>query len=202
MRRWALIAAAVLYSSWILGPWLDPAVGAVSGYASEYAAPTQPHHLFFQLCDVACGLLCALVGTVSALRSTGSLVRWGWWGLALFGVSTMVDGGVTTMGCSPTADPACDPDAGSWLHALHGLSSSAAVLGIAVAAACLTAAAAGRARWTGGVLCGTLLLTTAIAGFTDTVPGVWQRIQLVAIAAVLGWAAFLRLPDRRHPVTG
>jgi len=205
VRRWpsiALIAAAVLYSSWLLQPWLNPAMTVVNAYTSELAARNQPGGAVFRLGDVAAGA-CALAAGLTLLVFTRGLNRAGWSGIALFGLATMIDGGVTPMDCSPSTDRVCNAlaDAGRLplTHELHVVSTSVAFAGIIVAAICLTLAASGGSlRRIGQVICVCLAVTTIATGLAatlDTHPvGVWQRAQLLAVAAVLIWSSRLVPP--------
>ncbi|SCF10957.1 DUF998 domain-containing protein [Micromonospora mirobrigensis] len=208
-RGWpaaALAVAAVLYASWLLGPLLNPALGLTTGYASELAARDQPHHLVFGLGDVLTGLLAAAAGVLLAVRRAP---RVAWWGLAVFGVATVVDGGFTSMDCSPTRDARCAEleQAGglSWRHELHSVSSALAVAGGVVSLIALVAVLRAPAwRRVGGVLAlvllaGTVTTLLEVAG-PDGALGAWQRVQLVGLSGWLALAA--AVAARPEAVTG
>jgi hypothetical protein len=207
VRRWpaiALLVSAVLYNSWLLQPWLNPAMTVVNAYISELAARNQPGGAVFRLSDVAAGG-CALAAGLTLAIFSGGLFRAGWIGVAIFGLATMFDGGVTSLDCSPSTDKVCAAlaEAGRLprTHELHPVSTGVAFGGIIAAAICLTLAV-GRgqpprvwARRIGLILCGALGVTTVavgIAGQLDTHPvGIWQRLQTLAVTGVLIWAAWL-----------
>ncbi|MFC0005944.1 DUF998 domain-containing protein [Micromonospora siamensis] len=198
----ALAVAAVLYASWLLGPLLNPALGLTTGYASELAARDQPYHLVFGLGDVLTGLLAATAGVLLAVRRAP---RVAWWGLAVFGVATVFDGGFTSMDCSPTREARCDRlervGGLSWRHELHTVSSALAVAGGVVSLIALVAVLRAPVwRRVGVVLALVLLVGTVttlleVAG-PDGALGAWQRVQLVGLS---GWlllaAAVAARPD-------
>ncbi|MFE9957235.1 DUF998 domain-containing protein [Micromonospora sp. NPDC005299] len=192
----ALGLAGVLYSSWLIGPLLNPAFGLLDGYASELAARDQPYHLVFGLGDLAVGALASATGLALARRAGGWL-RWAWWGLVAFGAATALDGTVSSMDCAPSADARCarlaELGALSWRDQAHSVSSSVA---IAAALASLLALLLGRRdrrasfRW-GLAVAAVLLVGTAgtLVELThpDAALGAWQRVQLLGLS---GWLVY------------
>ncbi|MEV0153196.1 DUF998 domain-containing protein [Micromonospora sp. NPDC050686] len=200
----ALVVAAVLYSSWLLGPLLNPALGLTHGYASELAARDQPYHLVFGLGDALTGLLAAATGVALALRARG-VTRTAWLGLAVFGVATALDGGLTSMDCAPTTDARCARlerlGSLSWRHEAHTISSALAVAGGLVSLVAILAVLRAPAwrRW--GIAVAVVLLVGTVttlleSAYPDGGLGGWQRVQLVGLA---GWlllaAAVAARPD-------
>lgn len=192
----ALGLAGVLYSSWLIGPLLNPAFGLLDGYASELAARDQPYHLVFGLGDLVVGALASATGLALARRA-GGWPRWAWWGLVAFGVATALDGTVSSMDCAPSADARCarlaELGALSWRDQGHSVSSAVA---IAAALASLLALLLGQRehrvsfRW-GLAVAAVLVVGTAGTLLELTRPGAalgaWQRVQLLGLS---GWLLY------------
>ncbi|HEY0698424.1 MAG TPA: DUF998 domain-containing protein [Micromonospora sp.] len=195
----ALVLAAVLYASWLLGPVLNPAMDTVGGYASELAARDQPYGLLFRLGDLATGLTVAVVGAPLAAGATG-WPRVGWFGAAGFGVATALDGLFTPMDCAPSIDPWCArlEDSGqlSTTHQLHTFTSSAAVAAAFVSLVGLLVAVSRRAVRRVGVVLSAFLLVTTVGTLVEVTVGggwlgLWQRAQLLGLSGWLLLAAAL-----------
>ncbi|MET8909020.1 DUF998 domain-containing protein [Micromonospora sp. NPDC004551] len=192
----ALALAGVLYSSWLIGPLLNPAFGLLDGYASELAARDQPYHLVFGLGDLVAGALASATGLALARRARG-WSRWAWWGLIAFGVATALDGTVSSMDCAPSADARCARLAElgelSWRDQGHSVSSAAAIAAaLASLLALLLARRGHRAslRWglavTAVLLVGTAGTLVELAR-PDAALGAWQRVQLLGLS---GWLLY------------
>jgi len=219
--RWpaaALVASSVLYSSWVLGPWLNPRLSVTFSLASDLAAKDQPWHLLFQFGDVAAGAL-AVAAAARMLGSGRRYRRWRWhrigraeraaWiMLAVFGVATICDGSLTAMPCAASLDPGCPGNVtqglGPAISDPHTISSAFAViggLGSAFAFWLASAPETADRTWTAGLLVGgvatniILLFELVRAGEFQ---GVWQRLQLVSLAAWLVYAA-VRTQRRDDP---
>lgn len=183
------VGAAVLYSLWLLGPWINPDLDALNGYVSEFAARDQPGSRLFRFGDGLAGLLAA-AAAVAGIRSGGGAV--GWSGLLVFGVATGLDGALTPMTCASYVDSGCAVrelvGALPATHAVHEVTSSVAALGMLVAMGGLARAGIGpRARWgwTWCALTGLATVTTLGALWIGAGAGVTQRVQLGLIATWL-----------------
>ncbi|MFC7339906.1 DUF998 domain-containing protein [Saccharopolyspora griseoalba] len=183
-------SAAVLYSLWVLGPWINPGLDALNGYVSELAARDQPGSWLFRVGDGLAGLLAAAAAAAGIRGSGGGLV--GWSGLLVFGVATGLDGALTPMTCASFVDSGCAVrelvGALPATHALHEMTSSVAALGVLVAMGGLAGAGIGLpARW-GWAWCSATGLATAVtlgALWAGAGAGVVQRVQLSLIATWL-----------------
>jgi hypothetical protein len=183
------VGAAVLYSLWLLGPWINPDLDGLNGYVSEFAARDQPGSRLFRFGDGLAGLLAA-AAAVAGIRSGGGAV--GWSGLLVFGVATGLDGALTPMTCASYVDSGCAVrelvGALPATHAVHEVTSSVAALGMLVAMGGLARAGIGpRARWgwTWCALTGLATVTTLGALWIGAGAGVTQRVQLGLIATWL-----------------
>lgn len=197
--------AAVLYSLWLLGPWINPDLDALNGYVSEFAARDQPGSGLFRIGDGLAGLLAAAAALAGIRSSGGGAV--GWSGLLVFGVATGLDGALTPMACASYVDSGCAVrelvGALPATHAVHEMTSSVAALGVLVAMGGLATAGIGpRARW-GWAWCSlTGLATVATLGalWLGVGAGVTQRAQLGLIAT---WLIALAVDHaRRTPSAG
>jgi hypothetical protein len=210
--RWPAVAfgaASALYSSWLLGPWLNPRLGLRTGLASDLAAADQPWHDLFRYCDVAAGSL-ALLGSARMLlggrrdrrprwHRISAAERAAWLFVALFAVSTICDGSLTALPCAPSIDAGC-PDylAGSPADVVfdpHTLTSAFAVIGgIGSIVSFWRAARAGSGdrTWAAGLAVGSLAVNVGLLvelARDGAHEGIWQRIELVNLAACLVYTA-------------
>ncbi|MFC4336819.1 DUF998 domain-containing protein [Salininema proteolyticum] len=188
-----LALAAALYSSWLLGPWLDPAVDPVEGFASELAARTQRYSWLFRLGDMLTGI--AAVAAALFLAKAGRTWRWIWVGILVFGAFTFLDATITPMDCATSVQRWCaaGEEAGtlSWRHGGHVVTSSIAAAGL-VAAAVL---AAWVWRDTVSVALAVLVVGSSIWTSIDAlwptgILGAVQRGQLALMGLWLLWAAW------------
>ena len=123
-------AAAILYYSWPLGYWLNPAAGK-NGLASDLQATGQPYNWLFVLFDVASGTLIILVTLwlVRIWRRNMKLsIKFILWGYGLFGALTALDA-LIPMNCL-VDEQRC----GAVIHnptiLLHGLASIGSIGGL------------------------------------------------------------------------
>lgn len=113
----------VIYSAWLLGPWLNPALSSSQSYVSELSVPDQPHVVFFRLANLL-GSLCMTIGFLLLLRrrrasSSSILVL-----KLLAGISAIgIINAVFPMSCAPSQSHAClvvqeqfDFTIGQWIH--------------------------------------------------------------------------------------
>lgn len=191
------LCAGVLYSLWLLGPWINPALDELDGYVSEFAARDQPGATLFRAGDALAGL-----GVLASVLARPRLVvcRWewaGWAGVALFGLATVIDAVLTPMDCAAYVDSGCAArevvGALSLSHDLHagtsGLAGAGAVLGMLGLGlgARLNPLLGLPPRWL-LALCGvTAVASTAtiFALLAGSWAGVAQRVQLLCIAVWL-----------------
>ncbi len=127
--------AAVLYSSWPLGFWLNPSAMR-SGLASELGAFGQPYNWFFIAADVVSGML-LLAATVLLQRylKLKSWARVTMVLLSIYGICGAVDA-VLPLQCLPSLQ-VCGPVLNDPLLILHGASDllgSIALIGTLVSA--------------------------------------------------------------------
>ncbi|HXE10048.1 MAG TPA: DUF998 domain-containing protein [Verrucomicrobiae bacterium] len=119
----AATLAGLLYNSWLLGYWLNPAV-AKSGLASEFEALRQPYDWLFIGCDVICGLLVLLVCWGLRKQAAAAVLA----GLMVFAVGTIVDT-LLPMHCLPSLQR-CPSFTQDHLLLWHGVASIGAALGL------------------------------------------------------------------------
>ncbi|MFG3600894.1 DUF998 domain-containing protein [Micromonospora chersina] len=204
----ALALAGVLYSSWLIGPLLNPAFGLLDGYASELAARDQPYHLVFGLGDLVVGALASATGLALVRRARG-WPRRAWWGLVAFGVATALDGTVSSMDCAPSADARCARLAElgelSWRDQGHSVSSAVAIAAALASLFALLVSRRGRRasfRW-GLAVAAVLLVGTAGTLVEvirpDAALGAWQRVQLLGLSGWLLYAGGVVAANRVSP---
>lgn len=133
-HRWAIIVlaalAALAYSSWPLGYYLNPRVGA-TGYASELAADGQPYNWVFIVGDVLAGVLILMVVWLLQQEYGKKLQDWHRWLLGLFGVFGVLTivAALLPMNCTPSIS-ICRAQHHDWQMILHNVVSIAAGLAI------------------------------------------------------------------------
>lgn len=127
---WTVIVAGLLYSSWPLGYWLNPAVSH-RGLASELGALHQPYNWLFNTFDLSAGVLILLA--VFLLRralshNNSSWIKFALLGFAVFGLLTAIDAGVP-INCAPSIQ-ACGGIRTNHLLIVHGIASIGASVGL------------------------------------------------------------------------
>ncbi|GAA4732589.1 hypothetical protein GCM10023199_06920 [Actinomycetospora chibensis] len=199
----ATIAAGLLYSCFVVTPFLGASLDPGRSFVSELAALDQPYGGVFRAVDVVVGAIVVLValrvarcGRVPAVRGAGGA-------LALFGVATVVDVAVP-MACAPSAEPACAAAEAARTpleFGVHEASSVAANGGIIVAVV-LLAVARSRGRTASqqasplelAMLIGlpliagpgmVIVVEETLGLGLDGVVGYVQRVQVLALSGVL-----------------
>jgi len=214
------VASSVLYSSWVLGPWLNPRMGLTLSLASDLAASDQPWHALFRYADVAAGALALL----AAARMLTGARGWRWWRwrrigwperlawlfVATFAVATTLDGGLTALPCAPSIDPGCPGNLEGGFPSVivdpHTLTSAFAVIGGvgSIISFWLAATPGSRDRtWSGGLAVGSIAINLGL--LVELVrngahQGIWQRVELLSLSAWLIYAAVRsQQPDTELP---
>ena len=203
----ALIAAALLYSAWLLSYVLDVNVGTVDGYVSELPALDQPYRWLFAGSDLAAGVLLAAVGVVMGLatRRAHWLIQAAWWALAVFGLFTVLDVAFP-LDCAPSVSAACFAAETNWTvsaaHRIHVVTSVVANIAVIVHMCAVVrfvrqerraqAAWPGLGRAAGPLAALNLVSTLTVLALVPT--GKWvgipQRVSVLCVAvwlALLGW---------------
>jgi hypothetical protein len=122
---WAALFAALLYSWWPLGYWLNPPV-ASGAFASQLQAPNQPYNWLFIALDLLSGLIVFAVGIAQWRTAKNGLARLCILGYGLFGLLVIVaalvpfDCDSLSMNCIYTSH--------SPLLMVHGLASTISVV--------------------------------------------------------------------------
>ena len=202
------LCSGILYSLWLLGPWLNQPLDELNGYVSEYAASDQPGRLLFRTGDTLTGILATASVLVGARSAAGGWERAGWAGVAVFGITTLVDGALTPMDCATYVDTGCAArelvGAVSAGHEIHAVTSSLAITGALLGMFGLGLAARSKpgvglaAGWTLVVFGVTAAATTAtlVALLAGAWAGVAQRFQVAGIAVWFVSSAVVRLRHR------
>lgn len=182
-RRW-LVAAALLYSCWLLELVLPTGLSFVDSYVSELLAGDQPFRWLFRATDVlAAGCL-----LLAARRLRPRLIRIS---LVVFAVATIADT-VLSLDCAASVDALCryreSIGAVSLGHRLHQVTSALTAGSALVAAVGLVRRTR---RWDAGLVAGLLAATGVLSVVLMNQPGAGmvQRVQLLTVAAGLLLAA-------------
>ncbi|WP_189059701.1 DUF998 domain-containing protein [Longimycelium tulufanense] len=195
--------AAVVYSVWLVEPFLPARLSALTSYVSEYGARDQPYRWFFRSTDIAAGLLFLLASIpLSRVLPPG----WPWRalmiGLPLYGLSTIAVA-VFPMDCATSVNAACRSaeQAGelSAAHYAHTVFSVSAFIGSALAALAAERMTQGKASLLFRIVLVLLIVTGVLSVLLYSQPGAGlaQRIQLLVVAvALLTGATLLLRADR------
>jgi hypothetical protein len=184
---WMIAAGAVLYCSWPLAYWLNPAAYR-RGLASEFGAVGQPYSWLFMWADIVSGIL--LVIAVGLLLRGYVKRRWAKTclvALATYGACGALDAGLP-LSCLPS-ERVCRPVLHDPLLILHGMVDIAGSIALIITliAAWLYVRRANR-QWTlwvyiiGGaglvfaLLSGILLVTSG--------PGYWAQRYYLTLSSV------------------
>ncbi|GAA4043150.1 DUF998 domain-containing protein [Nonomuraea soli] len=186
---WAFVIAAIFYSAWVTGQFVDPAVDRSSGYVSELAARDQSWSAMFRLTTAVAGLA-TLAGVALVPRVAHEWA--GWLALGLFGLFTFGEA-LFPLDCAALSDPACERGGRSFSHHAHYVTAALAIASVTVSMLLLSRT---RLAWavTGAALLATVAELAAIAA--GTLAGLAQRTQLALIAVWLLYIA-LRLVTHR-----
>ncbi len=175
-----LVAAAVLYSCWLLELVLPTGLSVVDGYVSELLADDQPYRWVFRVTDtLAAGCL-----LLAARGMRGRLVVVA---VLAFAVATLADTALS-LDCAASADALCrqreDTGAVSLAHWLHQVTSLLTFGGALVAFIGLERRTR---RWDARVVVALLAVTGVLSVVLAYQPGAGlvQRAQLLIIAAGL-----------------
>jgi heme A synthase len=199
----ALIAAALLYSAWLLSYALHVNVGTVDGYVSELPARDQPYRWIFAGGDLASGILLAAVGTAVAVGTSRApwLVRAAWWALAVFGLFTVLDVAFP-LDCAPSVSAVCFAAEQGWTvsaaHRIHVVTSVVANTAVLVhmgAAARTERRERGTCPWLGPAAAPLVVvdLVGCLAVLALVPSGKWVGIpQRVSVLGVAVWLTLLR----------
>ncbi|MFD5829617.1 DUF998 domain-containing protein [Lentzea sp. NPDC060358] len=187
-----LVAAAVLYSCWLLELVLPTGLSPVDGYVSELLAGDQPFRWLFRVTDALTA--CCLV--LAAVRLRGRLVVAA---VLVFGLATLADTALA-LDCAPSVDALCrsreDDGAVSLSHQVHQVTSVLTFLG---ALGCAVVLERGTRWWSARAVLVLLAVTGVLSALLANQPGAGlvQRLQLLTVAAGLLLAA--RASSRRSP---
>lgn len=192
---WLLIAAALTYSTWMLAELFGTRV-TMHGYLSELAALTEPNNWFYRGGDITTGFLTGLAGLVMVGIVLRRFLRYAWFAMLVFGLTTIVDG-IFPMSCAPSVAPGCDLEvdrAFAWTDHVHAASSVLA--GVAILVAMVLLSLRPKAQLAERILVGlygVLLIWTAIVGASGHhAPGAGllgyvQRASILAISLWFIW---------------
>jgi hypothetical protein len=175
-----LVAAAVLYSCWLLELVLPTGLSVVDGYVSELLADDQPYRWVFRVTDTlaACCLLLAARGLRGRLVVVAVLA---------FAIATLADTALS-LDCAASVDAQCrereSTGAVSLAHWLHQVTS---VLTFGGALAAFVGLERRTRRWDARVVVVLLAATGVLSVVLAHQPGAGlvQRAQLLIIAAGL-----------------
>ncbi|RKQ33382.1 DUF998 domain-containing protein [Kocuria tytonis] len=217
---------AVLYSTWLVAPLLDPQLHPWTSYASEYFVADRPAATLLRTTDGIAGMLLIVMAVLSYSRArtlwrglprgsgatgtsppTRRRARWAvrvWRAaLAVAGAATVVDA-INPMTCAPSVSPECAAaEAAGTLplqHHMHTVSS--AIVGIAfvgtMLASLVLSSAADRVTRIASWAGIVTITLSGIDALVTRIPteGITQRISMVAIVVWLVAAAGLPVVDR------
>lgn len=117
---WLSFAAALFYSSWPLGFFLNPSVGH-HDLASQLEAPHQPYSWVFIALDVLTGISLVIVGTVQLRIRRNTMMTLVIFSYMLFGALVAV-AAILPLSCDPTLGQ-CGPLIRAPRVIIHGASS-------------------------------------------------------------------------------
>ena len=124
------LLAAAAYSSWPLGYYLNPKVGA-TGYASELAVRGQPYNWVFIISDVLAGALVLVLAWLLYRQFNKRLTSWHKWLLGLFAAfgTLTIFAALLPMSCTPSISicPAGEHDPQMILHNVVSIAAGLAI---------------------------------------------------------------------------
>lgn len=118
------ILAAILYSSWPLGYWLDPVV-ARGALASELGAIHHPYNWLFIATDCLTGLVLVAIGFWQLRKAPVGLTRLAVYSYMIFGFLVAL-AALTPLACNSTSQ-LCGPLVHNYRALVHGFASIASV---------------------------------------------------------------------------
>lgn len=217
---------AVLYSSWLVAPLLDPQLHPWTSYASEYFVVDRPAAILLRTADGICGMLLIVIAVLSyprtrtlwrglpgglhavaparrtGRRGRGAVRAWSG-ALAVAGAATVVDA-INPMTCAPSVSPECAAaEAAGTLpvqHEMHTVSSvlTGTAFVLAMGASLVLSTAADRVV---RVVSWAGIVTIALSGVDAVVTrvpteGITQRVSMLAIVVWLVTVAGIPVADR------
>ena len=224
-RRLAALIA-VLYSTWLVAPLLDPQLHPWTSYASEYFVADRPAATLLRTTDGISGMLLIVMAVLSYSRARtlwrglpGGLgapetapptrrrarqaMRVWCAALAVAGAATVVDA-INPMTCAPSVSPECAAaEAAGTLplqHLMHTASSAVAGTAFVVAmlASLVLSTAADRVTRIASWVGIVTIALSAVDALLTRIPteGITQRISMVAIVVWLVAVVGLPVVDR------
>lgn len=118
------ILAAILYSSWPLGYWLDPVV-ARGALASELGGFHRPYNWLFIATDCLTGLVLLAVGFGQLKKAPAGFSPLAVYSYMIFGFLVAL-AALTPLACNPTSQT-CGPLVHNYRALVHGFASIASV---------------------------------------------------------------------------
>jgi hypothetical protein len=168
-----LIAAAVLYSAWLLEFLLPTGLSSTDSYVSELLADDQPYRWLFRTTDaLAAGCLLLAART---LRGRVAVV------IVLFALATLADTALS-LDCAASVDALCrqreTTSAGHRLHSVTSVLTYVSALAVAVSR---------HTRWDARAAIALLVTTGVLSLVLHDQPGAGlvQRAQLLTVAVCL-----------------
>lgn len=124
---WIGVVAALLYSSWPLGYYLNPNVTHVA-FASQLEASNQPYNWLFICLDVLSGVALIIGGIAQWVRTKSLAIRLSIMGYVTFGVLVII-AALVPFNCD-SLNTACYDKAHSPLFIIHGFASIISVVAL------------------------------------------------------------------------
>jgi hypothetical protein len=112
--------AGIIYCSWPLGYWLNPAVSR-TGLASELEGLHQPYNWVFISLDIISGIIVSVIAIMLWKRNRDLVYKTVLVNFALFGIFTLIDA-LLPMTCEPSLQK-CPSLSHQPLLILHGIAS-------------------------------------------------------------------------------
>lgn len=120
VMRWLPVLMAILYSSWIVGYFLNPQV-AQKGIVSELSVYSQPYHWLFIVADYAVAVLTVSLAIVGLMHfSKKNIHRIAWALFGVFGMFTFI-AAMLNLQCSPSVEVGCTQGGYYTIHMISGV---------------------------------------------------------------------------------
>ena len=188
----ATVAAGLVYSVFLVAPFLGTPLDPASSYVSELAALDQPLGALFRAVDALVGIVVCLAA-VWVVRSSGArAVRGAGTALGLFGIATLVDV-AAPMACAPSADARCaaeELERSVLAFGVHEVASAAANGAALVTVVLLVTA---RTRGRTGAQAASPLECTLLAGLVlVAVPGLLVVVEETVGLGLAAWRGYVQ----------